>query len=118
MSTLRTTPSPLEYAARNLYTGGDPFLEELRQAAVGEFESLQNELNDLRARLCIPPKQLRLSLASAQLYRGVFIYTLPDGRALVFGEDGREYGCLNLAEAQAFIDASLELSGLLIGALV
>lgn len=114
---MTSRPSALEYVARNFHTCGDPMLEQLRREAVQEYEALQGELEELRERVGAKPTQPRQALAGGQLYRGVLIYTLPGGSALIFGENGQPYDCLNLAEAQAFVDACLELSGHLIGTL-
>lgn len=57
-----------------------------------------------------------------RLYRSTFIYTKPGATILgatiyTLGEDGQQYDHADEAQAEEFIDASLEISGLLIGAL-
>ena len=60
---------------------------------------------------------VRFGVATGALYRGVMVYSLPSGKALIFGEAGQEYEFLDIAEAQAFIDTNLALAGHMLDAL-
>jgi hypothetical protein len=93
-----TNITPLDYVVQNFGANGDASLEELRQSAL-------KELSELRA--CVV----------GRLYRGSFIYSLPSGEVFVLGEENRKYDFPSVSEAQAMIDATLAMCGLLIGSL-
>ena len=93
-----TDISALDYVVQNFSANGDSVLEELRQAAL-------TELSELRA------------FAVGRLYRSTFIYKLPTSEIFVLGEAGLKYDFLTVSEAEAFIDATLAMSRLLIGVL-
>lgn len=112
--------SALDYVVRNWPTHGDPVLEETRQDALRELDELYGKLRGgpEQTRKVSRNLTLRFGMAAALLYRGIMIYSLPDGSTLIFGEGDQEYPFLGLPEAQAFVDTTFELSGRLIGSLV
>jgi hypothetical protein len=56
-------------------------------------------------------------LAAAKLYRGTFIWRSANGQTLIFTEAHGPVLFDNEAEAQGFVDATLAMSGSLLGAL-
>lgn len=104
----------LDYVVRNWPTHGDPMLEETRQEALHQLDQLYGQARGGQDKTrSIPRGQpVRFGVATGELYRGVMIYSLPNGSTMIFGEAGQEYPFLDRAEAQAFVDASRVLCGL------
>lgn len=55
-----------------------------------------------------------VALGTGTLYRGVVIYTDAVGAVFIFGETGLRYDFIDAGEAEAFVDAALAMSGLML----
>ncbi len=104
--------STLDYVVQNFPSRGDTMLDGIRREA-------QDELAGLRSQ-----NRVLLALVRGQLYRGVLIYSLPAGGSFILAENGGpegvgtgQYDFKDEAEAEAFIDACLSMSGRLVGVL-
>lgn len=86
--------------------------------AVPDYDTDKNRalLVEQRITTLLQGTQKPYMRAKSRLYRGTFIWTDPQG-AFIFREDGQVAEFTGEREAEAYIDATLEMSGRLLGAL-
>lgn len=111
------TISMLDYVVRNWPTHGDPTLEETRQAALRELDELYGQVRGGHDKTRSHPRSEPQLLVLGHMYRGTIIFTLPSGEFFVLDDRNQKYDFASIPEAEAFIDANLAMSGLLLGAL-